>query len=487
MDTRPEGSSVSEQVEVFRSLSLGGVRGKVRATLSDNQLCFETRHGHALDLKLDALDRVHHHNTTLIPGWLAIVGSILIWASWRGLSGKAQALMGATGIVLSSAHFITRRPTVTLDTTAGDCHAIFGADASLTRLCVMVQRIQDGMTLEEARASANRMIRDSEYPRARELEDMIATPEPVIVEPLPTIGAFLDSYEYEVSDVLSAEIKESAGELESVAETELPDWFNEYEQEGEQVNGILSRAIENSHTQRQNVIQNGWQQPLVNQPVHPHPVYQQPVYQQPVVSQAPPPQFLPSFVGMNDAHIPSINPELFSSPDSSLEPLPEPEPAISLVESARIEGQEQQIPADAELIETQKDKFQSLKRITKRAKPQRMTTRPRRRGRLSGKSVMKELVGPQLGRINALGGKLLRRNRTGDALRIQAENSRREIAAESISNLAKSQGGLVDDDDVKDMMAHINGPTRIPQSFGDMTSTEKNSNEGVSSIPRLDN
>ena len=476
MDTRPEGSSVSEQVEVFRSLSLGGVRGKVRATLSDNQLCFETRHGHALDLKLDALDRVHHHNTTLIPGWLAIVGSILIWASWRGLSGKAQALMGATGIVLSSAHFITRRPTVTLDTAAGDCHAIFGADASLTRLCVMVQRIQNGMTLEEARASANRMIRDSEYPRARELEDMIATPEPVILEPLPTIGAFLDS------DVLSVEIKESAGELESVAETELPDWFNQYEEEGEQVKGLLSRAIENTHTQRQNGIQNGWQQPIVQQPTYPHPVYQQPV-----VSQAPPPQFLPSFVGMNDAHIPSINPELFSSPDSSLEPLPEPEPAISLVESARIEGQEQQITADAELIETQKDKFQSLKRITRRSKPQRMTTRPRRRGRLSGKSVMKELVGPQLGRINALGGKLLRRNRTGDALRIQAENSRREIAAESISNLAKSKGGLVDDDDVRDMMAHINGPTRIPQSFGDMTSTEKNSNEGVSSIPRLDN
>ena len=481
MDTRPEGPSVSEQVEVFRSLSVGGIRGKVRATLSDNQLCFETRHGHALDLKLDALSRVHHHNTTLIPGWLAIVGSILVWVSWRGLSGKAQALMGATGIVLSSAHFITRRPTVTLDTNAGDCHAIFGADSSLIRLCVMVQRIQDGMTLDEARASANRMISDSEYPRARELEDMIATPEPVVLYPIPTIGAFLDSVEYDISDVLSVEVKPPDEEAISVAETELPDWFNEYDQEEEQVDGLLSRALENSHTQRQNVIQNGWQQPIIQQPV-----YVQPVYQQPSASQAAPPQFLPSFVGINGAHIPSAEPDLFSSPDSSLEQLPEPEPEVSLVESARIDDQEGSVPIDAEIVESQKERYQSLKRITLRNTPKRMTTRPKGRGRLSGKAVIKELVGPQLGRINALGGKLLRRNRTGQALRIQAENSRREIAAESISNLAKSKGGVVDDDDVRDMMAHINGPAKIPQSFGQMVSTEKSTHDGVASIPRLD-
>jgi hypothetical protein len=325
------------------------------------------------------------------------------------------------------------------------------------------------------------MISDSEYPRAREFEDMIATPEPVVLDPIPTIGAFLDSVEYDISDVLSVEVKPPAEDAISVAETELPDWFNEYDQEEEQVDGLLSRALENSHTQRQNVIQNGWQQPIIQQPV-----YVQPVYQQPVASQAAPPQFLPSFVGINGAHIPSAEPDLFSSPDSSLEQLPEPEPEVSLVESARIDEQEGGVPIDAEIVESQKERYQSLKRITLRNTPKRITTRPKGRVRLSGKAVIKELVGPQLGRINAFGGKLLRRNRTGQALRIQAENSRREIAAESISNLAKSKGGVVDDDDVRDMMAHINGPAKIPQSFGQMVSTEKSTHDGVASIPRLD-
>ena len=78
MDTRPEGLGVNGAGVKFRSLSLGGVRGKVRATLSENQVSFESRNGHALDIRLNAIRRVHHHDTNLVPGWLAVVGLILV-------------------------------------------------------------------------------------------------------------------------------------------------------------------------------------------------------------------------------------------------------------------------------------------------------------------------------------------------------------------------------------------------------------------------
>ena len=126
MDTKPEGLSVKGSEIKFRSLSLGGVRGKVRATLNESQVSFESRSGHALDIRLDAIKRVHHHHTTLVPGWLGVIGGIMMWVAWRGVTGRLQAALGAAGIVLSSAHFITRRPTLTIDTNANDCHTVFG-------------------------------------------------------------------------------------------------------------------------------------------------------------------------------------------------------------------------------------------------------------------------------------------------------------------------------------------------------------------------
>ena len=98
MDTRPEGLGVNGAGIKFRSLSLGGVRGKVRTTLNENQVSFESRNGHALDIRLDAIKRVQHHDTNLVPGWLAVVGLIFIWVAWRGVTGKIQALLGAAGL-----------------------------------------------------------------------------------------------------------------------------------------------------------------------------------------------------------------------------------------------------------------------------------------------------------------------------------------------------------------------------------------------------
>ena len=69
-DAEPYGAGVSESTEIIRSLTLAGHKGRVRAVLSSNQVSFESRSGHALDLHLAAVQRVHHSHTNLIPGWM---------------------------------------------------------------------------------------------------------------------------------------------------------------------------------------------------------------------------------------------------------------------------------------------------------------------------------------------------------------------------------------------------------------------------------
>ena len=257
MDTRPEGLGVNGVGVKFRSLSLGGVRGKVRATLNENQVSFESRNGHALDIRLNAIKRVHHHDTNLVPGWLAVVGLILIWVAWRGVTGKIQALLGAAGIVLSAAHYFTKQPTLIIDTNADDCHVVFGPDLSIMRLCALIKRLQEGMSLEAAKASVDSIVSDSDYPRSVNSEELEAIPEPVELFPSAVINHFIDSMEME-EDILEAEIVSPATVIEDL---DIPGWEEEEIVEPQISEGLLARSKSNLVTQRNQVMQNGWQEP----------------------------------------------------------------------------------------------------------------------------------------------------------------------------------------------------------------------------------
>jgi len=66
---------------------------------------------------------------------------------------------------------------------------------------------------------------------------------------------------------------------------------------------------------------------------------------------------------------------------------------------------------------------------------------------------------------------------------LQAQNSHQSQVAESIQNLAKSNGGDVSEEAIGRMMEHINP---IPSSFKDLVSSDTKSPEDVESIPRID-
>lgn len=496
MDTKPEGLSVNGAGIKFRSLSLGGVRGKVRATLSENQVSFESKNGHALDIRLDAIQRVHHHHTTLVPGWLAVVGLIFMWVAWRGVTGKFQAVLGAAGIVMATSHYLTRRPTLTIDTKAKDCHTVFGPDLSMMRLCALIQRIQNGMNLEDAKQSVDNMVSDSEYPRSLNSEEIELLPEPVELFPSPVIGHFMDAM---TIDEPLIEIDEIPSPAVVIDDLDLPSIWDEEEESIEQVmpDGLLQRSRENLITRRNNISASGWQPPThqeqFNQVLRGSPdggnsygMIQQHSMQNHSYNSMPqltpaPTEFLPSFVGAQGAHLPS-NPHVFNSPDS---PLPNQEPEEekqSLVASSR-----RDVPIDAEIIpdeiEPSKERFPKLKQLRRQPVTTKLKMKKGMKRSLTGKSVLSELMAPAA----KFPKKFLRRRlRTGDTLRIQAENSRQSQVVESIQNLAKKNGGDVSDEEVEKMMSHINPKPVIPTAFKDLVSTEKSRAETVNSIPRID-
>jgi hypothetical protein len=438
----------------------------------------------------------------LIPGWLGVVGLILLWISWRGVSSGLQAISGSIGVVLTAGYLLTKKPILIIDTEAGDCHTVIGSEDAMIRLCNLIQCLHDGMGLNEAKSVVQSMISDADYPRHK-TEEIIPEPVNIQLDPAPVLTTFLETMQFD--DELSI-VDERVSEDVSVEDTILPEWFDEVGQETEQQipNGLISRAITNNHTQRHNVANNGWQPPQ-NQPVagvhrnqmvdassfgmlNHHAGYQ-PNYSEPLQQSPPPTNFLPSFVGINGAHVPGSLPEEFSSPDTPL-PIVEEEEQVSLVASIRKDSE----ILDAEVIdenqlESPKERYPGMSRLTVKPKKRRIKTSKNRNRRLSAGSVVRELVGGPLDRASALSRRFLpRRRRTTDALRLQAQNARQEQVADSIQNLAKSRGGEVSDAEVSAMMSHIQARPDIPDSFDELVSTDKNKSEQVEveHIPRLD-
>jgi len=472
-DERASSPLSTEGSEILSSLSLAGERGRVKALLTDKHLCFERRNGHALDLQLDTISRVHHHSTTLIPGWLAFIGLILIWVSWRVLIGHAQLALGLLGVLLSSSWVITRRPTLTIDTEAGDCHVVFGNDSNLMRLCILVQRMKEGFSLEDARKGLEILHRDTDFPRMTSITEESNKPTPLPeINPSPSLSLFLDDLDLDDDEVIEAE---------EVTTEPLPSWFDGPEIEPEIPDSLLQRARENLHTRRDAA----WHSP---QPVHSYPGMwrrEEPSFlnQQPQQSEIPqqtftpaPDSFLPSFVGspQEGAHIPI--PASFTNPDAPLPAfLNEEEEEISIVAQARIE--EATLVSPEEEQETS-GKFPTLSRLSGRAKG-RLKVRASNRRANRDRSVVSSIVAPALGRARRLSSRLLR---------LRASNNHQEEIAESIRNLSEDRGGSVSDEEVERMVAHLSRREAIPVEFDSLVESDEHNvrTGGIGGITRLD-
>ena len=350
MQTNGRNERLAENGErvSLHGLRLVGEGGRARASLTNSRVSFEFKNGNCLEFRYDSVARMQHHNTTLVPAWIAFIGVCALYASWRIITpADLRVIAFLAGVVLISSWGLTKRPTLTLDMLLGDCHVIYGNDSKLLELSMLIGRMNDGMTLEQAKIGTEMMNQDTDYPReaAQEAYNELPTP-PIDLVPSASITTFLGN---ETASSDGFEIDEGI----------IPRWAGDaMNQPPSSEHGILVRGRENISTRR------GYEghelhhqhRPIGHHdaiftgdaPLPPevrthhgsssHRMHQAsgiPVTRQPLTSTPLPQTHLPSFIGPEGAHIPHTSGQ-FTSPDHNLDNfhLEETEERPSLVEQA---------------------------------------------------------------------------------------------------------------------------------------------------------
>ncbi len=236
--------STSDDKEVISRLRASGAKGRVSAILDERMLSLETKTGQVLSVKLDNISRADHHHTTLIPFTYAFIGAMLVLISIRNLvDPTAKAAFLTLGISLVFGHIVTRRPTLTITYNDEDCYAIHGPDSKLMDMTYLIQRLREGLSLDDARAGLQTLNQDIDFPMTSVIAEEI---KEVKLRQNPNIGTFLNQEpeeDEEDSEVMFPQLfDEPSGEqvLQSF----------ERESTAQRRDGLKERALRNIETRR---------------------------------------------------------------------------------------------------------------------------------------------------------------------------------------------------------------------------------------------
>ena len=393
MQTRGRNERLAESGEkmVLHGLRVAGESGRARASLGDTRLSIEFKTGNCIDIRYDQIARMQHHNTTLVPSWVAFIGFCILWASWRVITPPDIRLLGLlAGTAMISGWVLTKRPTLTIDTEFGDCHILHAIDSRLLKLSTMIQRMNDGLSLEQARVGVDLLNEDTEFPRQAAHLAAQEIPVPIEVAPARSLSMFIgdivpEKDEFEIDEEMPRWAKDSMRSTSAIMDELEP-----------REHGIIERGRANIGTRR------GHTSPLNIEPVptssqvtSPHfsgdsplpiPMHQQTMSSSRMIQEARgessearhfaftplPTDHLPSFVGPEGAHIPST-PDAFTSPDLPLfdpDALAE-EHSLSLAEQGEIQHQENRLSETTTGAGVRRDSKGRLKRLQRRTSPTR--------------------------------------------------------------------------------------------------------------------
>ena len=394
MQTRGRNERLAESGGklVLHGLRVAGESGRARASLGESRVSIEFKNGNCIDIQYDQIGRMQHHNTTLVPGWVGFVGFCLFYASWRVIAPpNIRFAVFVLGLAMISGWVLTKRPTLTLDTKLGDCHVLHAIDSRLLKFSTMIQRMKDGLTLEEARLGVDLLNEDTEFPRQAANAAALSIPAPVQdLEPARSLTSFLggtavETDDFEIDEVLPRWAKDNMNRAPSPIEELEP-----------RQHGIIERGRANIMTRRgfmgsldahaipgeshTSSTRFHGDAPLSNEPLR------KPISSSRMIKEATgqstdlgeleftrlPNGFLSNFVGPEGAHIPSASNE-FISPDLPLldAELLEDEPSPSLVEQGLIPHAHRSNSVSQPHSTVRRDSRGQRKRIQHRTGPKR--------------------------------------------------------------------------------------------------------------------
>ncbi len=179
-----------EKSELFGNLSLVGSGGRFVAVLTKRQLTLERFDGHGIRLSLASISRMRHMKVPLFPSGTVPLGLLAIYLGTSVLMSPYAMVAMAGGSLTLMGYVLSRTSVLAVETEAGDRHIISGSEGVLLRLCLMVDRVRHGSTIEEARMGLEHI--DAELPAYPAFTDAGGgLPEPKGLLELPEEESFL--------------------------------------------------------------------------------------------------------------------------------------------------------------------------------------------------------------------------------------------------------------------------------------------------------
>ena len=276
--------------ETFLSLRLAEPSERVNITLDERMLSIEGKRSATVDLRLSAITTMRHHSSNLVPTWLILLGMAFVWIGYRVLVPTTYRMISiGMGAGFISARLLTKKPTLTIQTSSGDTHVLYGNERELNRLSFMFNHLANNKSMAEVRAKLAAIEaelgggwRDTTVPPAPVLPGLLDVPQ--------TVDRFLT--EGEPNAVLSAEPE--------------PEWVPTHEpapQASPQVVGFIPSFQPVVSAPQPSQYPPDHRPSPINRPVL-LPEQTPPMYQMTDQEGRP---FLPSFFSQDAVHVPGLN------------------------------------------------------------------------------------------------------------------------------------------------------------------------------------
>ena len=195
-----QGSVPTDEMEgvTFPSLRLAETKERVEVTLDERMLSVQGRRQASLDIRLNAIHTVKHHSSQLIPPWMVMAGLCFLWIGYRVMVPPLYRLgFMAIGSAMVMARFVTKQPTLTVQTQSGDTHVLFGNEPTLNRLSFMFHQLANGKSMAEVKAMIEAI--EADMGQVRPHSDIPPAPSlPVALHTPRAVDAFLASSGVEV-------------------------------------------------------------------------------------------------------------------------------------------------------------------------------------------------------------------------------------------------------------------------------------------------